>query len=202
LLRGRCLSLVGVAKLLDRSILGHCGKKEHADALLKLIDGPPPSTGGRPLDSVLVGYTLLEPEAGWRLITNFAKQKDKTFLQRYAALQAMRWLGADRKDLVDAKKCAHGIALFLDMPDMADFAIEDLRKMKRWEYCDQIIELPSRKGYGSPIIRRSLIRFALDCPSPTAKAHVQFERTRDPEWVAAWVEMFEDEKVEAARPKK
>jgi hypothetical protein len=179
-------------------LLGHCGKKEDAVILRKLIDANWEFRGG---DSMLFGYALLEPEAGWRLITTLARQKDKPFLQRYAALQAMRRLGAERNDLVDAKKCVQGIALFLDLSDMADFAVEDLRKMKRWEYCDEILELPSKKGYGAPIIRKSVLRYALECPMPTAKAHVHVERDRDPEWVADTEELLELER-EAPGPKK
>ncbi len=182
-------------------LLGHCGKKEHAEALRKLIDGPPPPKGKRtPVASALAGYTLLEPEAGWRSIMNLARQKDESFLQRYAALQAMRWLGANRKDLVDEKKCVQGIALFLGVPDMADFAIEDLRIMTRWEYCDEILALTSKKGYNTPIMRKSVLRFALECPSPSAKARVQVERSSDPEWVAETEELLAEEK--ASQPKK
>lgn len=183
-------------------LLGHCGKKEDAVILRKLIDAPWDPKQTLPLDSMLVGYTMLDPEAGWRLLTISAEQEDKNFLQRYAVLQAMRRLGTDRKDLVNADKAAKGIALFLKVRDMADFAVEDLRKMKRWDYCDAILDLSAKEGYNSPLMRRSILRFALQCPAPRAKAHAQIQRAGNSDWVTETEELLALEKEDAAGPKK
>jgi hypothetical protein len=184
-------------------LLGHCGKKEDAAALRKLIDA---SWDERPTvnsPELLFGYAVLDPEAGWSLLMSFAEQKDKHFLHRYAALQTVRRLGANRPELVDAKKLTAGTARFLKTADMADFAIEDLRKLNRWEYCDAILDLPSKPGYEkSPIVRKAVIRFALECPSAIAKAYVQVERNRDPEYVAETEELLALEKTDAIGPRK
>ncbi len=184
-------------------LLGHCGKKEDAAILRKIIDAFW-GEGIRDVDAteMLFGYAVLDPEAGWNMLVTCAEQKDKHFLHRYAILQTVRRLGANRPDLVDAKKCAAGTARFLKTPDMADFAIEDLRKLKRWEYCDAILEITTGAGFDTPIMRKSVLRFALQCPLPTAKTYVQIERNRDAERVAEVEELLALEKEDVGPPKK
>jgi hypothetical protein len=184
-------------------LLGHCGKKEDAAVLRKLIDA---SWGERfrqvDATDMLFGYAVLDPEAGWSLLMTCAEQKDKHFMHRYAVLQTVRRLGANRPDLVDAKKLTAGTARFFNTPDMADFAIEDLRKLKHWEYCDAILDLPANAGFDTPIIRRSVLRFALQCPSPTAKTFVQIERNLDADRVTEAEELLALEKEEVGPRKK
>jgi hypothetical protein len=45
-------------------------------------------------------------------------------------------------------------------------------------------------GFGAPVIRRTVLRFALQCPLPAAKTLVVLERARDPEWVSDTEELL------------
>src|SRR5262249_38679348 len=49
------------------SMLGHCGKEQHASALRTLLDDPEKrvNTG---VDGVLAGYAMLQPKEGWKYI--------------------------------------------------------------------------------------------------------------------------------------
>jgi len=66
---------------------------------------------------------------------------------------------------------------------MADFAIEDLRKWRRWEYCDQVIDLAGKENFGTPIMRKAILRYALQCPSGRAVDYVKAQRKLDREYV-------------------
>jgi len=68
-------------------------------------------------------------------------------------------------------------------PDMADFAIDELRKWKRWEYTQPILDLFDKKSHSLNVIRRAVTRFALRSPEPAAAAFVAEQRRRDAEWV-------------------
>jgi len=85
------------------------------------------------------------------------------------------------------------VALLLDHGDMADFAIEDLRKWKRWEMCDRILELFGKKSHDVNVVKRSILRFALQCPEPSARAFVDAQRRRDPNWVKDTEELLKIE---------
>jgi hypothetical protein len=141
---------------------------------------------------------MLEPQKGWAFVQDVVKQNERPFLVRYAGLQTMRFLRESRPDLVNAKDEADGknqivkaVASILAIQDMCDFAIEDLRKWQRWEYCDQILAMQGQKNFSTPIIRKSILRYALQCPTPAARKFVEAERVRDAEYVDETRELLE-----------
>ena len=170
-------------------LLGHCGKKEHAILLRKLIDEHL-AKGGSHLEGLLFGYVLLDRKNGWDILAQSALQNERSFLIRYQAYRTLRRIDEDRPDLFEVKQRIAAITRILDMPDMADLAVETLRRSKRWEQCDAVLDLHGKDGFGAPIIRRSVLYFALQCPLPAAKNFVFNERTRDPEYVAEAEELI------------
>jgi hypothetical protein len=164
------------------SMLGHCGTAKHALLLRKMLDDPQKrvSTG---VDGILAGYTMLQPKAGWEYTQNILKDPSKEFMLRYAALRAVRFFWDSRPDLLDKDELVRGVSELLDQSDIADLAIEDLRKWGRWETCDRILDLQNKKSHDVPIIRRSILRFALSCPDKKATLFVEQSRRRDPEMV-------------------
>ncbi len=86
----------------------------------------------------------------------------------------------------------------LRVSDMADFAIEDLRKWHRWDYCDQVMDMFEKKNFNTPIIRKAILRYALQCPSGRALDFVKTQRARDSEWVAETLELLNLESTPAA----
>lgn len=185
------------------SLLGHCGNAKHAELLMSMINDPEKRRGSG-LYGLMAAYTMLEPQKGWTFLKDMVRDKEKPFLVRYSGLQTMRFLREFRPDLVNAKDDAagrneivKGIAGVMNVPDMADFAIEDLRKWRRWEYSDQILGLFGQKDFNTPIIRKSILRYALQCDTAPAKAFVKAQRDRDKEWVDETRELLELEPATA-----
>jgi hypothetical protein len=164
------------------SLLGLCGKAEDGKLLRRMIDDPEKRKGSG-IDGMLVGYVALQPKEAWKLITDLLKDSNQDFLMRYAGLRTARFLWEQRPDILPKKVLAEGVALLLDHGDMADFAIEDLRKWKRWEMCDRILELFGKKSHDVNVVKRSILRYALQCPQPAARAFVDSQRRRDANWV-------------------
>ena len=188
------------------SLLGHCGTKDHAKMLLSMIDDPEKRKGSG-LHGLMAAYVMLEPEKGWAMLKDLVQHKDKPFLVRYAGLQTMRFLWENRPDLASPKdeaagkaEICKGIAGVLNVTDMADFAIEDLRKWQRWEYADQVLGLYGQKSYNTPIIRKSILRYALQCPTGKAPEFVKTQRARDAEWVDETKELLDLETTPVAAP--
>jgi len=68
--------------------------------------------------------------------------------------------------------------------DIADMAIEDLRKWNCWDMADRVMALRTNKVYETKIVRRYILRFALDCKDSKACAdYVDEMRKLDPEMV-------------------
>jgi hypothetical protein len=178
------------------SLLGHAGNAMHADVLRKLLDDPTRRLNAG-VDGILAGYVMLQPKEGWDYVRATLKDEKKDFTTRYAALRAARFFYEFRSDLVSKKDVIDGVALLLDEPDVADLAIEDLRKWQVWELADRILTLRNKDSHDIPIIKRSILRYALQCPKDAAKEFVAERRKKDPDGVQSSEELL---KLEATPP--
>ncbi len=182
------------------SMLGHCGKPEDAKVLRDMLEDPEKkATSG--VDGILAGYTMLKPKEGWEYVRGILKDPRKEFLMRYAALRTVRFLWEYRPDLVDKKQLKEGAALLLDQGDIADLAVEDLRKWAVWDKTDQVLDLQKSDAFKTPIVRRAVLRFALSCPAnKAAAAYVEEQRKKDPTAVRDAEELLKLEQSAAAAP--
>jgi len=164
------------------SLIGLCGKPEHGKILRAMIEDPEKRKGSG-IDGMLVGYVALQPKDAWAYLTDLLKDDSQDFLMRYAGLRTIRFMWDYRADLVAKKDLVDGLSLVLAHPDMADFAIEDLRKWQRWEKADRVLDLFGKKSHDVPVVKRAILRYALQCPTPRARAFVETQRRRDADWV-------------------
>jgi hypothetical protein len=90
-------------------------------------------------------------------------------------------------------------ATLLNQKDIADLAIEDLRKWGAWEFSDRVLGLFGRKDFDAPIIKRSILRFALSCPpgTKTSEAFVAARKKEDAQYVEEVSELL---RLETPRP--
>jgi hypothetical protein len=179
------------------SMLGHCGTAKDADLLRKLLDDPQRRVSSG-LDGMMAGDTLLKPKEGMAYIRSVLSDSKKEFMHRYAALQAVRFFWSSEPNVVDQKELVSSVRELLNQSDIADLAIEDLRKWGRWECCDEILGLQSRKSHNVSIIRKAILRYALCCPGAKAAGYVQEWRKRDAETVKDTEELLKLETQSSA----
>jgi hypothetical protein len=195
------------------SMLGHCGKAEHAKLLREMLEDPDKKvvTGA---DGILAGYIMLQPKEGQTYLRSVLKDEKKEFTQRYAALRAARFFHDSRPDVVSRADVVRAVALLLEQSDIADLAIEDLRKWGCWDMTDTILDLYGKESHNVPIIRRSILRFALcardvnadgsvnkDKANPKAAAFVAELRKKDAEMVESAEELLRLETTPATPAK-
>jgi hypothetical protein len=166
------------------SLLGHCGKApEHGEFLHRLIENADRHKGSG-LDGMMVGYVMIQPKEGWKYLeTDVITNAKADFQTRYAALRAMRFLWTQRPDLVNKQALVGGMLKAAEFPDIADFAVDDLRKWQQWDVTDQLLKLAGRKSHDVGVIQKATLRFALMSPAKSAAAYVAEARKRDPEQV-------------------
>jgi len=191
------------------SMLGHCGKEEHAKLLRDLLDDPAKRLGSG-VDGMLAGYVMLKPKEGWAYTRDILKDGSKEFMVRYAALRAVRFLWDSRPDLIAQADLKEGVGFLLDQSDIADLAIDDLRKRQCWDLSDRVLGVQNKKTYKGerladiPIIHRAILRFALGCQdsktknSAAAKAYVDEQRKKDAQMVADAEELLKLEQMPPA----
>jgi len=178
------------------SLLGHAGNAMHAEVLRKLLEDPTRRLNAG-VDGILAGYVMLQPKEGWEYVCATLADEKKDFTTRYAALRAARFFHEFRSDLVPKKDVIDAVALLLNEPDVADLAIEDLRKWQVWDLADRILALKEKNSHDIPIIKRSILRYALQCPKDAAKGFVAERRKKDPDGVQSQEELL---KLEATPP--
>jgi hypothetical protein len=164
------------------SMLGHCGTDKHAALLHSMLDDPQKRVS-EGVDGILAGYTMLKPQDGWAYTRALLKDPAKEFRLRHAALRTVHFFWNSRPDLVLRKDLIEGTDCLLDQSDIADLAIEELRKWGQWQMCDRILDLQNKKSHDVRIIRRATLRYALSCPEQKAAAFVEQMRKRDPQSV-------------------
>lgn len=162
-------------------LLGMHGRKGDAEFLRGLVRQPLPMPP-QVMDGVLAGLCLLDPKHGPRLALAMLCDPANDFTLRYAALRALRFLFTDMPQL-DKAMLLSGMLPAIALADMSDLIIDDLRKHQFWRATDRIIGLDGRREFGSIVIRRSIVRFALQSPAPAAENFLARLRAREPRLV-------------------
>ena len=194
-------------------MLGHCGKPADAKAVRALLDDKERSLSSG-LDGIVVGYTLLDPKAGWDFLGSLVKS-DSEFPVKYAALRTARFFWEYRPDIIAHKQVLDVMKELMDQHDIADMPIEDLRKWKVWELTPQILSYAKKESHNTiPINNRAILKFAIaaswaDPKNAAAAEFVAEARKKDAKRVEFLEELLKDEvkppapeKKETAKPDK
>jgi len=180
-------------------LLGVCGTANDAQFFAgALKQNPLPERVRDSFGGLLAGYVLLDPKGGWAFTHSVLADDKRSFAVRLSAIGAVRFFqasrGADCK--ADVLKCC---ASLLPDGDFADMAVEDLRRWGYWELTADVFAQFAKPTHSAPIVRRSIVRYALTCPADDAKQFVVAVRQTDPKLVTAVEEQL---KMFEAAPKK
>src|SRR5262249_21501202 len=93
------------------------------------------------------------------------------------------------------REVLRGLDALLAQGDIADLAIEDLRRWQYWDLTPQVLALYNKKSHDAPIMRRAIVRYALSCPRVEAARFVMEVRKLDPEMVKDVEEMLQFDKT-------
>ena len=164
-------------------LLGVSGGSDDATFLARqLLERPLTERTSGAYGGLLAGYVLLAPKEGWALAANVMADEMQSYSLRLSAIGTVRFFQASRGN--DCKpevlKCCTAL---LPHGDLADQAIEDLRRWGYWDLTEQVLAQFAKPSHSAPIVRRSIIRYALSCPDAAAKQFVAAVRQTDPKLV-------------------
>lgn len=166
-------------------LLGVCGDATDASFFAsELKKSPLPERVRDAFGGLLAGYILLDPKAGWAFTQSVLADGKQSFGVRLSAIGAVRFFQATRgaECKPDVLKCC---AALLPHGDFADQAAEDLRRWGYWDLTADVLAQFAKPSHDAPIVRRSIVRYALTCPTDEAKRFVAAARQSDPKLVAA-----------------
>lgn len=173
-------------------MLGACGGDEDAATLRDMLQKPTERTIPY-LGGILAGYIQLRPREGWDLAQATLRDTKRSFPERFAVLGTLRFYHGWKPD--DSRRdVIRGLAVLLEQGDIADLAIEDLRKWSYWDLTSSVLDKYKKKGHDAPIMTRAIVRYALGCPLPEAKRFVDDVRKKDPDLLKDVEESLEFEK--------
>jgi len=173
-------------------LLGACGGAEDAALFRSLLQ----QTDERSLaayDGLLGGYIRLQPKEGWVLAETLLRDGNKPFAVRFAALRTLRFYHGWKPDETRTQ-VLNGLKAIISQGELADLAMEDLRRWQTWDLTREILTRWGQKGSESPIVRRAIVRYALSCPNPDAAQFVARVRQQDPDLVKDVEESIQFEK--------
>jgi hypothetical protein len=163
-------------------LLGACGEDRDAEVLRRLLDERGERTTAA-VSGLLSGYICIRPRAGWDLALARIRDGRRPFTERYAVLGTLRfyhgWKPAESRQ--EILRC---LGAAVAEGDLADLAVEDLRRWQLWELTDAVLASYGRPSHDAPIVRRAIVRFALCSPAPAAARFVTERRTQEAELVA------------------
>jgi hypothetical protein len=140
-------------------MLGACGGDQDAALLRSMVDKPSDEAISA-LDGILAGYVHLRPKEGWQLAHGILADEKKSFPIRYAVLRSLRfyhgWKPQETRPLV-----YRGLELLVPQGDIADLAIEDLRRWEMWESAPLVLSQWGKKSHAAPIMEQTIVRYAL-----------------------------------------
>jgi hypothetical protein len=173
-------------------LLGACGGDKEADLLRSLIQGGDARTRAA-LDGLLGGYIQLRPREGWDLALTILRDSKRSFVERYAVLRTLsfyyNWKPDDSR-----RQVLLGLGIALTQGDIADVAVEDLRRWKLWDLTADVLVQFGKESHAAPIVQRGIVRYAVSCPRNEAVRFVEELRKRDPDLVKDVEESLQFEK--------
>ena len=146
-------------------LLGACGGADDANFLAGMLK----KTDERALnayDGLLGGYIRLKPKEGWELALTTMADGSKPLPIRLRVVRTLRfYLGSQPKE--SREMVLKAFALMIRQGELADVAIEDLRRYQLWELTREVLGVYGKKGFDGPLMQRTIVRYAL-CAPPDA----------------------------------
>jgi len=173
-------------------LLGACGGERDAAFLRGLLEKPSERTIGA-MDGVLAGYMHLRPREGWEFAQTALRDGKKPFTERDAVLRTLRFYHGAKGD-EHRKEILDGLRVLVPQGDIADLAIEDLRRWQWWDLTPVVLSQWGKPSHGAPIMKGAIVRYALSCPQAEAAAFVKKVRAQEGDVVRRQEEILQFDK--------
>lgn len=176
-------------------LLGACGTDADARFLHELLEKNNDRTTGA-YDGLLGGYIHLRPREGWELAYELLRDSRKPLPIRLAVARTVSFFhGARPKDKETQENVLKCLDAMIGQGELADIAIEDMRRWQMYDRTRDILGLYGKKGYDAPLMQRAIVRYALSCKDDaTARSFLEARRKAEPDVVKEVEESLQFEK--------
>ena len=179
-------------------LLGACGTKSDADTLAKLLEKGDERTAAA-VSGILGGLIQMRPNDGWKRAIALIEDPKRPYQDKLAVLGTLRFFHAYQPE-EHRKAIVAGMSAVVARGDMADMAIEDLRRWKWWDLTRHIVAQYQQPTHTAPLVKNAILRYALTCPDEAAAAFVQTVAASEPALVREVKESLEFERPSPPKP--
>jgi len=176
-------------------LLGYQGQKNDLPLFRSQIARSSKNTDA--IKAILFGAILVSPQEGWVDLKKMIGNTELPFYSQFACLRVLELIHQQRIAQIPEGDWLEAVARIVNDKDMSDLAIETLRKIKCWKLTDQVVALERRSEFVSPMIRRSMLRYCMQCPDASGKVYVEEMRKAKPDVVEDVEESLKYEAIEA-----
>ena len=144
-------------------LLGASGKEADAVYLRRLLDSKE-ERYRQAADGLLAGYMQVKPKEGWALAQDILADGRQSLPLRLLVLRTLRFCqGAQPKE--SRPHLLKAMQTLLAQGELADLAVEDLRRWQMWDLTPEVLKLYGQKGFDAPLMKRAILRYVLSCKS-------------------------------------
>lgn len=142
-------------------LLGVCGNKTDAEELLEHIRQPT-NDFRFGMDGYNIAYLWRTGEKGLAVLDELKlRPNDSHFSERYAVMQAIRFMVAHGSERISRERACESMRLLLEAPEFADLAIADLGRWEDWSAQDCLMSLYGQGEYDNRPTKRAIVRYLL-----------------------------------------
>lgn len=143
-------------------LLGVCGNNSDAEYLLEHIRQPT-NDFRFGMDGYNIAYLWRTGEKGLAMLDELKlRPNDSPFSERYAVMQAIRFMVAHGSERVSRERACESMRLLLEAPEFADLAIADLGRWEDWSVQDRLMSLYGQGEYDNRPTQRAIVRYLLN----------------------------------------
>ena len=163
-------------------LLGATGDAADAAALAKMVREADAATAPA-LSGLLGGLIALDPKTGWATTVGLIADDKTPYQHKLAAMGTLRFFQtcqpkAHRADILAGMKAV------VQRGDMADMAVEDLRRWGWWDLTAVVLAQYGKPTHAAPLVKNAILRYAITCRDEPSLALVRAARLADATLVA------------------
>ena len=178
-------------------LLGACGNNSDAATLATIIEKPDERTAPA-LGGLLGGLIEMRPDDGWKRAVAILGDPKRPYQDKLAVLGTVRFFHAYRP-ADNRKAILTAMAAVVARGDMADMAVEDLRRWKWWDLTKDVLAQYGKPTHAAPLVKNAILRYALTCPDADAAAFAKAVEATDPAVIREVRESLEFERPMPAK---
>ncbi len=158
-------------------LLGATGEAADAAVLAKMVRDADATTATA-LSGLLGGLIALDAKSGWATTVGLIADDKTPYQHKLAAMGTLRFFQACQAKAHRPYILA-GMKAVVVRGDMADMAVEDLRRWGWWDLSETVLAQYGKPTHAAPLVKNAILRYAITCRDEPSRELVRKARLAD-----------------------